>query len=90
MKIDITEIDYQEAHAEHGTGHWGVKLGTQDIIAWECPMLGDGGVSTEDQDAIAWLFSQYSDESKLNPEEGPDEILFVQGDSYYLATITVE
>jgi hypothetical protein len=90
VKISTNQITCEEAHHENGTGHWGVKLGPDEIIAWECPMLGDGGAASDNQNALAWILSCYCDTDALDPSDGPDEILYVQGDTYYITTITVE
>ena len=90
VKIDITTVTYEEAHSENGCGHWGVKLGPNEIIAYQCPMLGDGGASSENQNVLAWILSSYVETDNLDPADGPDEVLFIEGDSYFLATISVE
>jgi hypothetical protein len=90
IRIDVTEISREEAHSETGIGYWGVKLGPNQTIAYECPMLGDGGDALNTQEVLAWLLASYVRSDELDPDEGPDEVLFAHGGNYYLATISVE
>lgn len=93
LMIEINEISYEEAHQENGTGEWGVKLGPDDTHAWQCPVLGDGGAGRGEQGDILRMLACYALADGADPfyiEDGPDELLWVSGDSYFLATISVE
>lgn len=87
ITVNVEQITYQQAH--EGAGHWGVKLGPNDLLAWECPMLGDGGASSDNMNAMAWILSSYVETDNLDPADGPDEFLFIEGDTYFLATISI-
>jgi hypothetical protein len=88
---EITQITKEEAYAETGTGNWGVKLTGDNKVAWACPMLGHGGEG--DYDQLGVVLAQYNLADSADPlyvEDGPDEILYRIGDTYFLMIITVE
>lgn len=88
-KLFTTIEEISQAEAYEGTGNWGVKLMDNDVVAYECPMLGDGGGS-KDYGLIGNLLASYTNPDNLDAEDGPDEILYKIGDSYFLVSITVE
>lgn len=88
--IEIEKIEKAQATATDGTGNWGVKMGNpRSKIAWQCPMIGNGGESGRSE-ALTELLAQYVNTAELDVEDGPDEIIFRNGANYYLMTITAE
>jgi hypothetical protein len=86
----ILKITKEEAFAQNGTGNWGVKLIDGYTIAWECPMLGDGGLSS-DPSTLSRLLACYAmadGDDPLYAEDGPDDILFQQGEEYFLMEVS--
>ena len=89
VRIDITHYTREEASVPNGIGHWGVRLGPDEVLAYECPMIGDGGASGA-VSGLAHLLSNYHCIDSLDAEDGPDEILYCVGDTCTLLTISVE
>lgn len=88
--IEFEELRYDEAHAEEGAGERGIRLDFGTTVAWDCPMLGYGGTDT-DYSVIAKVLTEYAlDSDRLYVTNGPDQLLWLEGDHYILATITVE
>lgn len=87
ITLEISEIPTSEIYKEQG--NWGVKLNPGEKIAWQCPMLGDGGSSTENHDPLGWLLASYDNQLAGGSEdEGPDEFVFIDGDGGYYVEVT--
>ena len=87
------EIEQISTLSENGEGHWGVTLSPDANVAWQAPMMGDGG-EAQDFDVLATLLARYDSGSDfapdLDPTKGPDEILFRANGLVFLATISVD
>lgn len=90
--FETTKITEEEARANLGAGNWGVSLGPKEegnMVAWEAPMLGNGGAD-KDINVLPYLLASYNTEADFDPMDGPDEILYRCGEDYYHVTITAE
>jgi hypothetical protein len=89
VNISIQHFTREETEIPNGIGYWGVKLAEGESIAYECPMIGDGGASN-DLSLLAALLSNYHCTETLDAADGPDEILYCVGDTCTLLTITIQ
>lgn len=85
--VEITEIT--EALAKNGAETlWECQLGDGDSFAWQAPMLGDGGSTSEL--SLSSHLVRYAGLEDRDPSDGPDECVFTEGGKHFHAIITVE
>ena len=86
ITLKIEELSDSEKHQPQG--NWGVQLAPGECLAWQCPMLGDGGSTSENRDAIGWLLASYDyGLAGGSEEEGPDEFIFTDGDRTFYVEV---